>query len=92
MQFTIESEAPDSKKIPSKEDLLNITAIILSVSYKKQEFFRVGYYVYNQYVDAELIENDPPEVLIDRVQRSILADKPRITRFPIQWEAKVGGV
>jgi hypothetical protein len=35
MQFTIESEPPDWKKIPSKEDLLNITAIILGVSYKK---------------------------------------------------------
>jgi len=45
----------------------------------------VGYYVYNSYIDPELIENDPPEVLIDRVQRNILADKPRITRFNINW-------
>jgi histone chaperone ASF1 len=41
MQFTLESQAPDHTKIPSKEDLLGITAIILSVSYKNKEFFRV---------------------------------------------------
>ena len=41
--------------------------MILSVSYKKQEFFRVGYYVYNQYIDPELIENDPEEIIIEKV-------------------------
>ena len=46
MQFLLESAPPNHKDI-SKDDLLNITAIILSVSFKKQEFFRVGYYVYN---------------------------------------------
>ncbi|KRX02919.1 Histone chaperone, ASF1-like protein [Pseudocohnilembus persalinus] len=85
MQFVLESEAPDPKKIPSKEDLMGITAIILSVSYKNQEFFRVGYYLYNVYVDQELLENDPEEVVIEKVQRQILANKPRITRFDIDW-------
>ena len=35
MQFAIESNPPDYKKIPSKDDLLGITAIILTSSYKK---------------------------------------------------------
>lgn len=47
MQFTLESNPPDYKKIPSKDDILGITAIILKVSFKKQEFFRVGFYVLN---------------------------------------------
>jgi hypothetical protein len=38
-----------------------------------------------------LIENDPPEVVIDTVQHSILSEKPRITRFPIQWEPQPAG-
>lgn len=42
--------------------------------------------MYNQYTDPLLIENDPPEVLIDQVQRNVLADKPRITRFAIKWD------
>ena len=72
-------------KIPTKEDLLGVTAIIISVAYKEKEFFRCGYYVYNQYTDPELIDNEPADVDINKVQRSILADKPRITRFDIDW-------
>jgi len=35
MQFSLECNAPDYKKIPSKEDILGVTAVILSVSFKK---------------------------------------------------------
>ena len=34
MQFTLESQHPDHKKIPTKVDLLGITATILTVSFK----------------------------------------------------------
>ena len=60
--------------------------MILTVAYRGKEFFRIGYYVYNNYVDTELIENPPEQVAIDKVYRNVLADKPRITRFDIQWE------
>jgi Histone chaperone involved in gene silencing len=59
--------------------------LIISVSYHEQEFFRVGYYVYNTYTDPELIENPPEDVLVDKISRNILSDKPRITRFDIKW-------
>lgn len=32
-----------------------------------------------------MIESDPENVIIEKVQRNILADKPRITRFNINW-------
>ena len=48
-----------------------------------QEFIRVGYYVSNDYIDEQLREEPPPKVLLDKVQRNILADKPRVTKFPI---------
>jgi hypothetical protein len=64
---------------------MGVTALIISVSYKEQEFFRVGYYIYNTYIDPELIENPPETVLIDKISRNILSDKPRITRFDIKW-------
>lgn len=64
------SSGPNFELIPSKDDLFGASAIILSVKYRKQEFFRVhifslsydqvGYYVYNTYLEPELIENDPP--------------------------------
>lgn len=50
-----------------------------------QEFVRVGYYVNNDYDDEQLREEPPPKVLIDRIQRNILADKPRVTKFPINF-------
>ena len=53
--------------IPSKDDILGVTAVILTVSYKEQEFFRCGYYIYNAYPDQALQESDPQEVLIDQV-------------------------
>jgi hypothetical protein len=45
----------------------------------------VGYYVYNTYTDQELIDNPPEDPLIDKINRNILKDKPRITRFEIKW-------
>jgi len=41
--FEFEGSAPDPKKIP-KEDVLGVAALILTGSYKEQEFVRVGYY------------------------------------------------
>lgn len=58
----------------------------MSTSYKGKEFFRIGYYVYNNYIDEELLENPPEKVKIEAVYRNILLEKPRITRFQIDWE------
>lgn len=44
--------------------------------------------MYNQYTDPELIVNDPPTILIDKVERSILSNQPRITHFNIKWSAE----
>ncbi|CAD8139570.1 unnamed protein product [Paramecium octaurelia] len=89
MQFTLMSSGPNFELIPSKDDLFGASAIILSVKYRKQEFFRVGYYVYNTYLEPELIENDPPQVLIDRVYRQINTSAPRVTRINIDWEGQM---
>lgn len=85
MRFVFEAAAPDWLKIP-KEELIGITAIILTCSYRDQEFFRIGYYVNNLYNDPELMENLPSEPCIEKIQRTILTDKPRISRFHINWE------
>lgn len=50
-----------------------------------QEFVRVGYYVNNDYDDEQLREEPPQKIMIDRIQRNILSDKPRVTKFPINF-------
>lgn len=84
MRFLFEADPPKIDKIP-KDELIGITALMLTCSYLDQEFFRIGYYVNNSYTDAELMENLPNEPVLDKIQRTILADKPRISRFPIDW-------
>lgn len=39
----------------------------------------------NDYADPFLLENPPQRVDVAKLQRNILADKPRVTRFPIDW-------
>lgn len=47
---------------------------------------RVGYYVNNEYDDEALKAEPPSTPIIERLVRNILADKPRVTRFPIKWD------
>ena len=85
MKFEFTGEAPDITKIPESE-VLGVTAIILCCSYNNQEFFRCGYYLNNIYDNEEMNMNPPEKVDKDRIIRSLLADKPRITRFDIDWD------
>ena len=84
MRFIFEANGPDINKIPVDE-VVGITAVILTCSYKEQEFYRIGYYVNNQYTEPELIENLPTTPIPEKIQRAILEDRPRISKFPIEW-------
>ena len=85
MKFEFIGEPPDISKIPESE-ILGVTAIILCCSYNNQEFFRCGYYLNNIYDNEEMNLNPPEKVDKNRIIRSLLADKPRITRFDIEWD------
>ncbi|XP_076926908.1 putative histone chaperone ASF1A [Bidens hawaiensis] len=82
--FVFEADPPDALKI-REEDIIGVTVLLLTCSYLGQEFVRVGYYVNNDYEDEQLREEPPQKVLIDKIQRNILADKPRVTKFPINF-------
>lgn len=84
MKFIYDCEAPVIGKIP-EDEVLGITAIIITCHYRSQEFLRVGYYVNNYYSDPELMENPPQIPNPDLICREILVDEPRVTRFPIKW-------
>ncbi|MCO5576322.1 hypothetical protein L7F22_030131 [Adiantum nelumboides] len=81
-RFVFQADTPKTEKIP-EEDILGVTVLLLTCSYLGQEFIRVGYYVSNEYLDEQLREEPPAKVLIDKVQRNILSDKPRVTKFQI---------
>ncbi|KAH7297829.1 hypothetical protein KP509_25G014400 [Ceratopteris richardii] len=85
-RFVFQADPPDASKIP-EEDILGVTVLLLTCSYQGQEFVRVGYYVNNDYDEEKLREEPPAQVLLDRIQRNILADKPRVTKFPIIFDA-----
>lgn len=67
-------------------DALGVTVVLLTCSYRGLEFVRVGYFINNEYIDPELRENPPTQPQFDKVQRNILGDKPRVTRFKINWD------
>ncbi|KAK9197092.1 hypothetical protein WN943_005226 [Citrus x changshan-huyou] len=83
-RFVLQADPPHPSKI-REEDIIGVTVLLLTCSYLGQEFVRVGYYVNNDYGDEQLREEPPQKVLIDTVQRNILSDKPRVTKFPINF-------
>jgi histone chaperone ASF1 len=89
-KFVLQSDPPDFTSIPSK-DIIGVTVVLVTCLYKDQEFIRVGYYVNNEYIGDDpsshnMNDGQPPTPFDkNKVQRRILADKPRVTRFPIQW-------
>jgi histone chaperone ASF1 len=85
-KFVLQADAPIVDKLP-KDEILGVTVVLVTCSYKEREFVRIGYYVNNEYMDQNP-EDEPRPFdisLLDKVQRQILADKPRVTKFPIPW-------
>eukprot|EP00050_Salpingoeca_kvevrii_P008085 m.300574 g.300574 ORF g.300574 m.300574 type:complete len:196 (+) comp14496_c0_seq1:455-1042(+) len=88
-KFVFESDPPDPTRIPPNE-LCGVTVILLTCQYRGQEFIRIGYYVNIDFADEALRENPPAQVHPDMLMRNILSSKPRVTRFPINWEDMPG--
>jgi hypothetical protein len=58
------------------------TALIMSVSYLQQEFIRIGYYVLNAYRgEVEDTSALAVEEVLAHVDRIIIHEKPRVTKF-----------
>eukprot|EP00762_Andalucia_godoyi_P006843 ANDGO_00935.mRNA.1 Histone chaperone asf1 len=86
MKFQLECPPPDVTKIPANE-LLDVTAVLVSCKFQSNEFARIGYYVNNTYDEAHAEWNlTPPDVpQVEFIIRNILSDKPRHTVFKINW-------
>ncbi|KXJ89451.1 ASF1 like histone chaperone-domain-containing protein [Microdochium bolleyi] len=86
-KFVFEADPPKAASIPSSE-VLGVTVILLTCAYDGREFIRVGYYVNNEYETAELNADPPAQPILEKIQRNILAEKPRVTRFAIKWDSE----
>lgn len=64
-RFVFQADPPDFSKIPP-DDVVGVTIILLTCSYRNQEFLRVGYYVNNEYEDEELRIEPPPQPQIEK--------------------------
>ncbi|KDR08478.1 histone chaperone asf1-like [Zootermopsis nevadensis] len=84
-KFVFQADPPDEQKIPVV-DALGVTVVLLTCSYRRQEFVRVGYFINNDYTEPEVKENPPAQPQFDKVFRNILASEPRVTRFKINWD------
>lgn len=60
--------------------------LLLTCSYNDKEFIRIGYYVNVDYEEEEMRDEPPDQPVIPKLIRSILADKPRVTKFTIDWD------
>ena len=92
-RFVLQANAADATKI-AREDLLGVTVVLVTCLYRRHEFVRVGYYVNNAVPGMMPLEDGSMPVFdgdVTTVQRSILADRPRITRFPIDWMPHAAG-
>lgn len=83
--FVFQADPPNVARIP-EQDAVGVTVVLLTCSYRGQEFVRVGYFINNEYSEPELRENPPAKPLFQQMTRNILASKPRVTRFKINWD------
>lgn len=87
LKFIFNAPSPDFTKIPP-EDIHGMAVVLILGSYRNEEFIRIGYYVHNVYTDP-LLEDNPPDIpILDKLQRIILSETPRLTRFNISWDTK----
>ncbi|KAG9350890.1 hypothetical protein JZ751_024779 [Albula glossodonta] len=83
--FVFQADSANPALIPDG-DAVGVTVVLITCTYRTQEFIRVGYYVNNEYMDPELRENPPVKPDFTKLQRNILASNPRVTRFHINWD------
>lgn len=82
--FTLEVPGPDPTRIPD-QDVVGVTIVLITCSYREKEFIRVGYYVSNAYKDPEMHESPPEKPKYELLERNVLSTNARVTRFNIDW-------
>jgi len=84
-QFAFKCGPPNAEKIPA-EDVTGPTVLLLTCAYKDNKFIQVGYYVNNEYVEEELRNSPPATPILEKIERNIAVDQPRLTTYAIEWK------
>eukprot|EP01028_Stygiella_incarcerata_P004092 TRINITY_DN1858_c0_g1_i1.p1 TRINITY_DN1858_c0_g1~~TRINITY_DN1858_c0_g1_i1.p1 ORF type:complete len:158 (-),score=54.17 TRINITY_DN1858_c0_g1_i1:129-602(-) len=88
LEFDVTAPAPNITLIP-KDDIIGVTLLLLTATYKKQEFCRIGYFVSIRGDDEMTGKGGESngDGVIDPVHliRDIRDDEPRMTTFNINW-------
>ena len=88
-QATTQADSPNPEKLP-QEDVVGVTVVLLTCSFRSNEFVRVGYYVNNEYTDPELAENPPAKPVFEKVSRvSQLSDAALLTLYLPQLQRNI---
>ena len=66
--------------------------VLLTYSYRDQEFVRVAYFINNECNDQELRKKTTSKPLFHQITRNILASKRRVTRFKINLDDTLANV
>ena len=83
-EFELECDGPNLAAIP-REDVLGVTVLFLSFSFRGQEFLRVGYYTQVAYFNDEMNAYPPPEVVPEQLGHFLVMNQPAVTIVPIIW-------
>jgi histone chaperone ASF1 len=83
-RFILQAASPNVARIRN-EDLIGVTVLLITCSYKDNKFVQIGYYVNNEYAEPIDPENPPNPVDVHKLFRNLLADQPRVTRYAIDW-------
>ncbi|CAH1976970.1 unnamed protein product [Acanthoscelides obtectus] len=78
--FVFQADPPNVSRIP-ENDAIGVTVVLLTCSYRNQEFIRVGYFINNEYSDPELRENLPSPPQFDKVSLFFFLYEERIIYF-----------
>ena len=70
----VQVPGPDPSRIPD-HDVVGVTIVLITCSYREKEFIRVGYYVSNSYSDPEMLENPPEKPKYELVQNYFVLTK-----------------
>jgi hypothetical protein len=87
--FTCAPPQPSLLPSTSSEEILGVTVLILTASYRDKEFVRVGYYVNTEYEDEARRAEPPAVVDFTGLIRNVLVEKPRVTRFNNPWDSEL---
>ena len=85
-KFVFQADPPDVTKIPNS-DILGVTVLLPHVFLQRHRVHSRGVLRQQRVRRRGAARGTPATVRLDRVVRNILAEKPRVTRFPCEFDA-----